>query len=359
MIHDLSDSPLNMPHILLTFDLNKAIMHPLRFTFLLLCLATFSHAQDTFSIVAADSTTREVGSAAASCVDLFQAGIADATFLGDLLPDTGAINTQSFYLAANQNIARARMRAGDSPAAIINWLVKFDVEGNPLVRQYGIVGFTGTQPGAAGYTGTNCFDYKNHITGSIDGIHYAIQGNILLGQQILDSMESRFRNAEGDLACRLMAALQGAKVVGADTRCASNGSSSLFAFVKVAQQSDTYGNPSLILSVRTRNSAGIEPIDSLQTIFNAAHSCQISGTDHFKPKRTWNLQPNPARNELLVRLDPFLTELSYRIVDIRGRNMSHGKITEGNTTIDISPLNIGWYILKMEGHGQQAFIKIE
>ena len=38
------------------------------------CSTTLS-AQDTFSIVAADSTTREVGSAGASCVDLFAAGM--------------------------------------------------------------------------------------------------------------------------------------------------------------------------------------------------------------------------------------------------------------------------------------------
>ncbi len=70
-------------------------------------------------------------------------------------------------------------------------------------------------PRSAAYTGQNCVNYKNHITGR----NYSIQGNILLGQQILDSMEARFLRAEGELACRLMEALQGAKVVGADTRC--------------------------------------------------------------------------------------------------------------------------------------------
>ena len=36
---------------------------------------TNSFSQDTFSIVAVDSITGEVGSAGASCVDLFQAGL--------------------------------------------------------------------------------------------------------------------------------------------------------------------------------------------------------------------------------------------------------------------------------------------
>ena len=63
-------------------------------------------AQDTFSIVAADSTSRVVGSAGASCVDLFNTGFSDDTFLGDLLPDTGAINSQAYYIPANQDNAR-------------------------------------------------------------------------------------------------------------------------------------------------------------------------------------------------------------------------------------------------------------
>ncbi|HQW25226.1 MAG TPA: hypothetical protein PLV75_04695, partial [Saprospiraceae bacterium] len=72
------------------------------FVYTVFFINTSLSAQDTFSIVAADSTTREVGSAGASCVDLFAAGLADPSFLGQLLPDTGAINTQAFYLPTNQ-----------------------------------------------------------------------------------------------------------------------------------------------------------------------------------------------------------------------------------------------------------------
>ena len=176
----------------------------LLFTLIFAIICCNLAAQDTFSIVAADSTTREVGSAGASCVDLFAAGFSDDSFLGDLLPDTGAINTQAFYLPANQQLARTRMRTGEVPVQIINWLAKHDAEGNPTIRQYGIVGFTNNNVSAAGYTGTNCNNYKNHITGNINGINYSIQGNILLGQQVIDSMEAKFRSTQANLACRLM-----------------------------------------------------------------------------------------------------------------------------------------------------------
>jgi uncharacterized Ntn-hydrolase superfamily protein len=204
--------------------------------FILISFFAFkSKAQDTFSIVALDSATREVGSAGASCVDLFSAGITDASFLGDLIPNIGSINTQASYLAANQNNARTRMLAGDTPAQIIAWLIANDAGGNSTIRQYGIVGFNGLIPSVAAFTGTSCTNYKNHKTGKINGIYYSIQGNILLGQLVIDSIEARFRRAPGDLACKLMAGLQGGKIIGADTRCAPNGTSTLFAFVKVSQ----------------------------------------------------------------------------------------------------------------------------
>ena len=47
-------------------------------------------------------------------------------------------------------------------------------------------------------------------------------------------MEEEFLKAKGNLPCRLMASLQGANFPGADSRCIQNGTSALFAFLKVA-----------------------------------------------------------------------------------------------------------------------------
>jgi uncharacterized Ntn-hydrolase superfamily protein len=314
-------------------------------------------AQDTFSIVAADSTTREVGSAGASCVDLFAAGFADPSFLGQLLPDTGAINTQAFYLPTNQNNARARMRAGDTPIQIINWLTENDAQNNSSIRQYGIVGFTGDNVSAAGFTGVNTDDYKNHITGNIGGIYYSIQGNILFGQEILDSMEYRFRNESGDLACRLMAALQGAKVVGADTRCAPDGTSSLFAFLKVAQPDDTYGNPSLSLSMRSRDNSGIEPIDSLQTIFDLQHSCVISALHEPVESKLLTVYPNPTSQEITIKADPTLIGSQYIISDSSGKDLMIGTFTGEIKKIDIQRFVAGMYVLRVGSSDRVSFVK--
>lgn len=264
--------------------------------------SNFLFSQDTFSIVAVDSVTGEVGSAGASCVDLFQAGLPTDDFLGVLVPGVGAINTQAYYLVANQNNATDKMQQGLTPTQIIQWLVANDVQGNSAIRQYGITSLIDGSPQAAAHTGTATNNYKNHILGP----NYSIQGNILLGQQILDSMESRFLAEEGDLACKLMAALQGANIIGADTRCAANGTSSLFAFVKVAQPTDAMNSPSFIASVRTPNNSGIEPIDSLQSIFSQTHTCSEASIEELLNKdkelvkiidfmgRETNFKPNTA-----------------------------------------------------------------
>lgn len=333
------------------------------FTCLLVSLLTFSsfaplRGQDTFSIVAADSATREVGSAGASCVDLFTAGYTDATFLGDLLPDTGAINTQASYLTANQNNARAQMRAGSTPAQIIEWLVAHDATGNPAIRQYGIVGFNGDSVSAAGHTGANCINYKHHQTGNINGIWYSIQGNILLGQLVLDSMESRFRSASGDVACRLMAALQGAKMVGADTRCTSNGTSTLFAFVKVSQPDDPYGSPSLKLSVKTHANAHIEPIDSLQILFDQEHDCSTTGMVDPWPASNMKIHPNPAKDEVIISFSSSLSDSPYEITDLFGRIVLQGQFNGADKTISVGQLDPGIYFVRIGNRYLVRFIKL-
>ena len=316
-----------------------------------LCFSVYVQAQDTFSIVAVDPVTGEVGSAGASCVDLFQTGLTNDDFLGQLVPNVGAINTQAYYLPLNQSNALARMNAGDTPEEIIQWLVANDAQNQPEVRQYGIAALINGSPETAGHTGTSTDDYKNHILGT----NYAIQGNILLGQEVLDSMESRFLNEPGDLACKLMAALQGANMVGADTRCSSNGTSSLFAFVKVAQPSDTFGSPSFKASVRTQNNAGIEPIDSLQTKFNVIHSCtplNVEETEGFNA--LFSVYPVPATEQLTINNN---TEDIHRvhIIDQTGRYIYTTSLNK-TTVISTSGFTSGIYVLKLQ-NAEQTFVK--
>ncbi|MCF8238975.1 MAG: DUF1028 domain-containing protein [Saprospiraceae bacterium] len=324
---------------------------------LLLILLFLSHSfsdlfgQDTFSMVAIDTVTGEVGSAGASCVDLTTiSGLTDH-FLGELFPGKGAINTQAYYVPDNQINARNRMNAGDTPGEIIDWLIENDVSNQPQIRQYGIVALVNGSPQSAAHTGTSTDDYKNHVTGP----NYSIQGNILLGQQVLDSMEARFLNAEGSLACRLMAALQGANMVGADTRCAANGTSSLFAFVKVAQAGDDFGSPSFIRSVRTKANAGIEPIDSLQIIFDNTVDC---GTVSIHPPEFGQDDmytfPNPTQDLLHIQV-PGNEFFTAEIRDLTGRVLTKNSF-QFQMEMDISALQNGILFLHV-WNNQRHFTK--
>ena len=318
---------------------------------LILLSFTSCIGQDTFSIVAVDPKTGEVGSAGASCVDLTNFPNFATGFLGELFPEEGAINSQATYLSQNQTNARNRFNNGETPQEIIDWLVANDVQNQSQQRQYGIVRLVDGTPQSAAHTGVACLDYKNHITGP----NYSIQGNILLGQGILDSMEARFLRAEGDLACKLMAAMQGANVIGADSRCTGNGTSSLFAFLKVAQPNDIFGNPALSLGVRLQNGQEIEPIDRLQDDFNVVHGCTSSILQNVEFDNLFQVYPNPADDQLTIKsLNE--EEYRYKILDLNGKILLLGNLSN-EEIIDLSKFTNGNYILELL-RDQKSFSKI-
>lgn len=242
--------------------------------FILLFVAAITpiHAQDTFSIVAVDTLTGEIGSAGASCVGPI--GGVGAFILSDVIEGIGAIHTQASYLATNQQNAHARMLEGLSPQEIINWLVANDAQGNPTIRQYGIVDLIRNGESAA-YTGVNCLDYKNHVTGP----GYSVQGNILLGQVIIDTMQHVFLNTPGPLADRLMQSLEAAKIIGADTRCASRGTSSQSSFIKVVRIGD--GNTPYLQEIVPDSPVGVDPIDLLHIKFDQWKANLFNTVDPF------------------------------------------------------------------------------
>jgi uncharacterized Ntn-hydrolase superfamily protein len=240
-----------------------------------------SSAQDTFSIVAIDSVTGLFGSAGASCVGSSGSYPHGAQILSDVIPGIGVIHTQAAWNHVNQDNAHNWMMLGLSPKQIIDSLVANDAQNNSTTRQYGIVDFNGGHPRSAAFTGINCQNYKNDTA----NLNYSIQGNILMGQRILDSMQTRFLNDAGTFADRLMASLQGAKIIGADTRCAVRNTSSQSAFIRVGRMTDSPDSLYLDLWMAyPQNYTGtfpVDPIDSLQTLYDIWKT-SVSVRDHSK-----------------------------------------------------------------------------
>jgi hypothetical protein len=175
-------------------------------------------------------------------------------------------------------------------------------------------------------------------------------------------MEARFLREPGDLACKLMAALQGANVVGADTRCASNNSSSLFAFLKVANPDNEFNEPSFIISVKTASGAQIEPIDSLQNLFDAQRTCEVVSSIK-KQKNTSSkltIYPNPSNETITVSLTEKHTDGNLKIFNTLGIFVQDlGEMKSNNTsTFDISSLAKGVYFLEFSNQEMKISQKI-
>jgi len=157
----------------------------------------------TFSIVARDPITGELGIAVAS---RFFA-------VGSVVPwakaDVGAVATQSFANTTFGWRGLELLEKGLTPEEVVEVLVRND--DNPARRQFGIVAADGK---SATYTGEGCLAWA----GGRNGPNYAVQGNILAGEEVVIAMEETFLQTIGTLADRLYAALLAGEKNGGDAR---------------------------------------------------------------------------------------------------------------------------------------------
>jgi len=171
----------------------------------LLFVAATAHAHDiaTFSIVARDPNTHELGVAVAS--RFFS--------VGSVVPyasaGAGAVATQ-----ANANVAFGPrglelLERGATAEEALKILIREDAD--PSARQLGIVARDGS---SATYSGPKC----NNWAGGRSGPNYAVQGNILTGEQVVLAMEKTFLETKGTLARRMFAALSAGDAAGGDSR---------------------------------------------------------------------------------------------------------------------------------------------
>lgn len=313
-------------------------------------------AQDTFSIIAADPVTGEIGSAGASCVTgVGSSGIID--IITDIIPGRGGVNSQAWVCIPNTNLqnAIAQMELGLNPQEIIDYLLLNDScssqNFDPEYRQYGIVDFdtSNNTVRTAGWTGSMADDYKEDRQGTT----FSVQGNILLDQTVIDNMEANFNTTSGTLADKLMAAMQGANFAGADSRCLSNGTSSTTAYLLVFKADDDPNAPYLRLNVG-QQVAGIEPIDLLQDLYD-----DFLGVEENELRDKFQLFPNPVHNDLTLSIDSSIDFNSFEIFSINGKNIleSDGQTTKGLIhQINVSELDTGVYFLRVSSdQGETTF----
>ncbi len=157
----------------------------------------------TFSIVACDLEEPAWGVAVAS---KFPA-------VGAVVPwvqaEAGAVASQSFANTSFGPRGLALMGTGLSAQETLAKLLEDDPDKE--LRQVGLVDAKG---GSATFSGDGCFAWA----GGVSRNGYAIQGNILAGEQVVDVMEKAFLDGKGSLPARLHAALLAGDRAGGDRR---------------------------------------------------------------------------------------------------------------------------------------------
>ncbi len=156
----------------------------------------------TFSIVACDLVQRAWGVAVASKFPAVGARV-------PWVAVSGAVATQSYANTSFGPRGLALLAEGRSAEEALELLLASDPGWEH--RQVGVVDAQGR---AATFTGSECLPWAGGLIG--DG--FAIQGNILVGPQVVETMAKAFTETAGDLGERLMAALLAGDRAGGDRR---------------------------------------------------------------------------------------------------------------------------------------------
>jgi uncharacterized Ntn-hydrolase superfamily protein len=206
----------------------------------------------TYSIVAYDPATGELGAAVHS--HWFSVG----SLCIWARPGVGAVATQSVVEPAHGPHGLDRMAEGapaaDALAAVLG------ADALAAVRQVGIVDAEGR---IAVHTGADCIPCAGHATGA----HISAQANMMPRETVPAAMVAGFEAAEGDLADRLMAALEAAEDQGGDVRGRQSA-----ALVVVPRAGEAWQNR-FELRVEDHH----EPIEELGRLLRLARAYELAG----------------------------------------------------------------------------------
>jgi uncharacterized Ntn-hydrolase superfamily protein len=157
----------------------------------------------TYSIVARDSITGQLGVAVQS--HWYSVG----TVVSWAEAGVGAVATQSFAEISYGPLGLDLMRSGKTAQEALAALLKIDP--TPDVRQVAMVDAQGN---VAAHTGKQCIIEAGHVTGN----GFSCQANLMEKNTVWNAMKRAYEQTEGDLADRLLAALDAAQAEGGDIR---------------------------------------------------------------------------------------------------------------------------------------------
>ena len=168
------------------------------------------HGTGTFSIIAWDSASGMWGGAVQSRVFSVGNGVLWAE------AGTGIVATQAVVDVSYGPQALALLRQGKSASEVVKTVWDRDpnpdtTQWNKTGRQFAVVDAKGN---VAAYTGPTATTWA----GDRQGPHVTVQGNILAGPGVVDSMLAAFNRDTSNFALRLIAALEAGQAAGGDKR---------------------------------------------------------------------------------------------------------------------------------------------
>ncbi len=245
----------------------------------------FAH---TYSIVARDAKTGQMGVAVQS--HWFSTG----SLVTWAEPGVGAIATQSMVEVSYGPKGLEKLRNGKTAPEALKALLELD-EGRE-VRQVAMIDAKGN---VGVHTGNRCIAEAGHQSGN----EYSVQANMMLKNSVWPAMAAAYESATGDLADRLMAALDAAQAEGGDIR----GKQSAAMLVVSGEASD---HPWTGILVDLRVEDHPEPLVELRRLLNIQRAYQSMNRGDELLSEGKNQEAFDAYNKAAL-LAPHLDELPF------------------------------------------------
>lgn len=303
-----------------------------------LCGLLAGPARATWSIVVTDSKTGEIAVGTATCI-----GGGDIQLIVPVMRVGWGAAAHQANVTANQKNKKtswAELAKGTDPAVILALTQAGDTGFNS--RQIGIVDLLGR---SVSYSGNGNGAWAGGVSGAQGTLTYAIQGNVLTGAPVVLEAEKALLLTPGDMAAKLMAAMEAARAYGGDGRCSCSQSnptgcgspppsfakSALIATMVLARIGDAEGictepagcaNGSYYLDLNVSgNQSGLpDPVVQLQSQFAAWRTGWTGRPDHLRSKVTLGGSTLPAdgvSNGMLT----------IEAIDWQGTPVGHGGAT--------------------------------
>ena len=308
---------------------------------LLLLGAAAPLAQATWSIVIADSRTKEVAAGTVTCLNDYDLlGLVPVIVVGK---GAGACQASGDFDGLRRPIIFNQLALGTPPNQILTMLSS--VSGHNA-RQYGIAD---TQGRMMTFTGGACHAWRGGVTGSDGSLVYTIQGNILAGDCVVPAIEAALLSTPGDIPAKLMAGMEAARAAGGDGRCSCTVGGPMDcgcppeAFAKsghiggmvVARIGDTDdpvcdvsgcvdGNYFMRLNVAFQPSDAVDPVLQLAGLFAEWRAGLTGRPDAIQSEASLELAPIPP------------DEVSTTVLHVRLRDWQGAAITGTIQSVDVA-----------------------